>query len=241
MFVGLWMERSADKKLYRDMNDLRRQKSKGKWGWGILMFGIFVEILTAAGLSAYDVCERRQTASRIEKIDPRKQPVTTASALAHLEVTGFDLNKISQCTGDKCSLSFHPRGTVPGAVSFHFDSDGIIVYRSNSCLISFTRSMFGKSFTPPGGDTVGKVLDAIDTCCLDFATVFASTNFMTTGGDVTLTLNSEVQKRFVFPPQQLPSYGIEIVGVDPATNHSRVTWKMVPEGGDIVGLEFHLE
>jgi hypothetical protein len=227
------MEKSGEKSLYRDVTDMRRRKSKARWGWRILIAGIGIEILTAAGFSGYDVWERRQAASRIESIDPLKQPVTTATAFGRLTVTGFDLGRIARDTGSRCTLSFHPRGQFPSAALFEFECSEITVLTSNECTMMFTRSTLSTVFSPPVMDTVEKTIESLDRCTLNVAEVISSPKeFKITGGDVTIVLNSFAKKKFAFPPQQLPQYWnfIMAIGLEPEAKGSRIIWEPTPDG-----------
>lgn len=91
VFVGLLMEKLADRKWYSNLDDLKSQKSKAWWGWIFLMIGILVEIGVGFALAANDEIREIQTANQISQtstnvanIDPRKKPVTVVFAFVEL-------------------------------------------------------------------------------------------------------------------------------------------------------------
>jgi hypothetical protein len=210
VLIGLCMEKSAEKPLYRDVTDMRRQKSKTKWGWWILITGIGIEILTAAGLSGYDVWERRQATSRIESIDPMNQLVRDATASVHFTLSEkFDLPIMLPEYGKNCMLFFSRHGdqALPGVIMLQGKEAEVYGW---DCFVRFS-PILNSNFTTPYQIaehlTVRQLLDSIEKCLFmgSFKPPHLGTNSISeadvVAGDVTLTLNYSVPKIFVLPRQ----------------------------------------
>jgi hypothetical protein len=82
VLLGLWIEKMADKKWYRDVHEFRRSKLKSEIGWWILMVGIAVEIGTAGRLAVKEELEIWQANNSAWKNDPRKLPLNSVTAFA---------------------------------------------------------------------------------------------------------------------------------------------------------------
>ena len=83
VFVGLWMEKGVERESL-NINDFRWQKSKAKWGWRVLMFGIALEIIIGFMLS------RKEEINEV-KNNPRNQQIQSISAQAYFFVSGTNL------------------------------------------------------------------------------------------------------------------------------------------------------
>ena len=201
------------------------------FGWGV-----YLDNLASKGVAK----QLSQTSNDVVRIDPLNQRVATVIASGSLTVSGFDLHQFNTMYGH-CLLDFHQRGPERYAFLFSLERSTVTVVSSNQCLMGFipTRAS-GLSSRP--AITVGDAVGSIDTCELLFAWVTNAPDFTTTGGGVTLTLNN-TQKRFVFPPQRLPSTGsITVVGVPEGTNTPRVVWTYEPRVmGDPPKWKYRLE
>jgi hypothetical protein len=81
VFLGLWIENEADDEAKKEEHLPAGLRLKAKWGWWILMVGILLEIVTGAGLAAFDVYENAQ-------MDPLNHPIATGSATVSLVLSG---------------------------------------------------------------------------------------------------------------------------------------------------------
>ena len=95
VLVGLWMEYSAEKKWYANLDDFRSQKSKEKWGEKLVMLGIVLEVIIGFTVAAKDEIveiktteQMAQTSTNLAKIDPLKQPIVSATAQAFIFFRG---------------------------------------------------------------------------------------------------------------------------------------------------------
>ena len=77
VLLGLWLEKGKEKSWFSNISDLRRQGSKAKWGWWILMAGIVFEVGDAIW-----------TGYEIWQINPRNQPIFSATAFVRIKVRG---------------------------------------------------------------------------------------------------------------------------------------------------------
>jgi hypothetical protein len=66
VFIGLCMEKTVEKKAFRDVRDLRRRKMSAQIGWWILMGGIIVEIATGGYAAWTEESKMRQIANALE-------------------------------------------------------------------------------------------------------------------------------------------------------------------------------
>jgi hypothetical protein len=90
-FRGLWIEKKADeaeKKEHLDafVDEVKSLKLKSKYGWKMLMWGIFIETVVAGVFAAKDGWEIRQMKINELNNDWRKQPIYAFEATARLLV-----------------------------------------------------------------------------------------------------------------------------------------------------------
>lgn len=88
VLAGLWMEYSAGKKWYRNLDDFRSQKSKEKWGEKIVMLGIILEIVIGFAVAAKDEHDIKQAKITADKNNPLNQPVSDISAIIKVRLAG---------------------------------------------------------------------------------------------------------------------------------------------------------
>jgi hypothetical protein len=99
VFLGLWIEKEADKvekgeHLSNFIGDKRRIKIQSEVGWWILMIGILIEVMTGAGLAAYDVYENGKNARNAAKNSPFNQPIADVSAMASFVIKPNNIKEI---------------------------------------------------------------------------------------------------------------------------------------------------
>jgi hypothetical protein len=168
--------------------------------------------------------------TRIAEINPLKHPVLTATASAHFSVvSGFDLNRIDRSRRFVSSLIFSQRWHPINRADLSFTSETIEALAGSECFINFTWDS-SMAFFLPTPKTVGETLASLDKCSLSANNIKPGSDnsapaFEITGGEVTLILNSTVQKKFILLPQKPPFPLIDLVGIESGTNISRVTWK----------------
>lgn len=95
VLLGLCLEKKADKKIYRNVSDLRRQKSISEFGWGILIAGIVVEIVTACVAAVSGNIEMKQIKINEANNDPLNQPVSDVSAVVRIKLAGTNFIELS--------------------------------------------------------------------------------------------------------------------------------------------------
>ena len=100
-FLGLWIEKEADDEEKKEhlasfVDGARDLKVKSKIGWWILMFGIAIEVVTAAGLAVHDVSEAKRFNEDVNRIDPANLPVLNINAFAVLRVKGKEFPDLTQ-------------------------------------------------------------------------------------------------------------------------------------------------
>jgi hypothetical protein len=88
VWVGLWIEKEADKDAKKEEHLSDSVKLKAKWGWNILMVGIGLEIVTGSALATFDVSEASKFHKDVNRIDPENLPILNMNALVKLRVKG---------------------------------------------------------------------------------------------------------------------------------------------------------
>jgi hypothetical protein len=174
--------------------------------------------------------ERAQTKS---EFDPNNKPLTTATAALHfVAVSGFNRDSIKR------------DGPYPPMLFFHWSGDPWTKGPSVIGRLVLTSKDFdaiGKDWymhfawswisMPKQVVNVGSAFEHLDGCELIAVTApstLSATNvseFVISGGEVTLTLNDVVQKKFVLPPQKSSVPILSLVGTAVETNASPAATK----------------
>ncbi|HTS18714.1 MAG TPA: hypothetical protein VMP11_14160 [Verrucomicrobiae bacterium] len=182
-----------------------------------------------------DETQRQAEERKLEELDPRNQRVGNISATGSLTVEGFNLYSLSM-VARPLILDFHQRGTPQRSPLLCFTLDRLPFVVSNECSMTFLPMSVS---CPLPSNTVGNLLASIDTCRLTFNGASVSSPFRATGGVITLTAN-DVPKRFLLPPQRVPSTGfVALIGTEEGTNVSHVVWGQEQNGSGL--WEFRLE
>lgn len=95
VFWGLWWEEHGEKEEYPSIVEFRTAKRKSKWGRWVLMFGVFIEICTAAWLAFREGGQIRQIKNNAEQIDPRNANISGMSATAIFFVKETNFNELT--------------------------------------------------------------------------------------------------------------------------------------------------
>lgn len=158
------------------------------------------------------------------KIDPRNRPTTTAEAVARFRVSSLDLNRLvigpvslpNLLPGTKGGpfVGFIPKGQITGTC---LTLNAIEVTRSGEeCLIRLAWPSATSS-----AETAEMMREKIGSCLMYVGYVtpaVTETGQMQvveiTGGELTLRLNTFVEKKFVFQPQTCPFSGVALLGIE---------------------------
>ncbi len=187
VFCGLWMEGPPEEKEHRDTEESRKHK-RAKRGWNILMVGIFVEILVAAGLAAYDGWEFRQ-------MNPSNRPVSIISAVASFEM---DTEPIQSNSGGACVLNLLRLTNGRPALSRVLEGESFTVFPQNNnhflCVIRFKDSTANSWIKPisQSSESAGAFLNEI----IGFNMMPFALNEQTEifGGKIKLVCNGEIKE-----------------------------------------------
>jgi hypothetical protein len=221
VFVGLWMEKGAEKGWFLNVNDLRRRRLKAKWGWRVLMLGIFVEIGTGAALTWHDVAENMQTAKQIAKNDPLNQPIASLTASVSLMNLGTNRTKIdpgkpfggAAFVKLRFGCSKHPENGWPVQLTCVSCETSPVIGTPTNKIPNFSDKPMGNAWLLEFGSSgMGHVLnvippkanvrDAVDWDAVEFDAPFLPPGTEIIRGDIILTINSTT-KRFEIPPQKI--------------------------------------
>lgn len=95
VLIGIYKEHHSSKTWFSNQDDLKKQKSKGEWGYRLVMWGIGIETLIAAALALHDLNEISNIQTAIEKNDPLNQPLKSAMAIVTFSTEGTnDFNNL---------------------------------------------------------------------------------------------------------------------------------------------------
>jgi hypothetical protein len=209
VFVGLLMEKGAEGDWFRNAKDLRRQKSKAKWGWRFLMFGIFVEIVIGCALAwkdEKDMEQAKQNERMILNKTPGKMPIFTAAAFAsiHLATNSISTNTM-QGVWKTGFLRFF--GTNLQGAGIQLGSDDAPLWWGPEENITVSLQFSWKAGDPVLGryTTADKSADDLISDMTHFSLIssFIHLNTQVLGGRVTLVLNGAVAKTFEIPEQTI--------------------------------------
>ncbi|MGO9243645.1 MAG: hypothetical protein ACLP0A_03050 [Verrucomicrobiia bacterium] len=174
----------------------------------------FVASLLAMAALYFDFGSQRAIDKKMSELDPRNRPVETATATVHFFLRGDNPDRSVLETNCVGMLSFTPRGKELGYVDLMLRSTTVTIV-GNERFIDFTLGALWSSNFSTGTNSAQKDIDRIDRCRL---ALFNDPMLLAgvTGGVAVLTLNSVVQKTFMFPVQK--NDAAMIVGFDSPTN-----------------------
>jgi len=221
VFWGLAKEAAADKALKNEgltAYEIVQVRRKSAWGWRILMFGIFVEIVTAAALAIRGEVE-------IMEVDPLNQPVNSVSAYAILNFRSLNPGKVFPSFPAKRNRRTDCFVELNAGRFRMLSGEGVNWYGTGDTeifLFSFMQiprvRSFGQvtgqeafaeaDFTGPVGQTARAVIESLDKLSLDITLPESVTNADITSGSVNVILNGVLLRKFSIAPCKLPGgYG----------------------------------
>jgi hypothetical protein len=214
VFVGLWMEKGAEKGWFLNVNDLRKRRLKAKWGWRVLMLGIFVEIGTGAALTWHDVAENMQTAKQIAKNDPLNQPIASLTANAFFLQVGTNRTHIDPKKIESRAVWIQLRLGRSEQLKTNGEWDAMLI--CSSCessssstntwwFIEFSRAGFGQFGPPMPNGLVARTGNEWDAAEVDALFLPDDTEILE--GELTLTINGATTRIFPIPRQKTKGAG----------------------------------
>ena len=203
VFLGLWIEKDADKeaKMYPSAfaRAVKLVRLKAEIGWWVLMAGISIEILVAIGLAIREEHVARTTADKIANNDLRNLPIMSIEVVRAYVIINTEAD--DETSNNAILLIGRPNQNRTNVTIF--ECSGKIVGRGGGgttrmCEMQFQMDLRMMALRRVRPDLTANELNSV---AVYLPRKFGSVETVIQGGQLKLIINATIWKEFNFPPQ----------------------------------------